>query len=647
MKFSKIRKITHSLYFRIITGIVMSVLILGTISSVIIINTTDKKVLDLEENFSTIVTESISRTIVYQILFSDPSLLQGTLNSLIDDETVLFAFIVDKNSNITYHTFHPFIPKEIKNINNYLNDIELDVSGYGNINLRSGPIYYGLIGRIVLGVKKTENVSLWIKIILINAFILLLIILITIFILSRNLTTPLFSLIRSLDNQDENGIPIKLIKSPKIEEFKILINTVNNMIINIKESHSQLKIIFDYSLRTIIIITDVDDNIILFNKGAENILGYSGDQLIKKEKYYNIIKEENCRIKKNLLKDEFNEEEWIFRSFYNKEVNVNIIYTHITGKNSEVTGTIFFGQDITQKKCQEKKILEINEKLKLHKENLEIIVDSRTFELQESLKNLEETKDKLVESEKLSSLGGLVAGVAHEINTPVGIGVTAASFLVGETQEFQKLFNESSITKKNMEDYLSQTILTGNIILQNMNKASNLVTSFKQIAVDRTTDGKRSFFIKEYIEEVLLSIHYEIKQSKHEINIYCENDFYITSFPGVLSQILTNLIFNSFIHGLEDIEKGVIDINITNEKELFIIEYKDNGCGIKPDLLSKIYEPFYTTKRANGGTGLGLNIVYNLISSKLNGSIDCISELNKFTKFILRIPHDNSTKKII
>lgn len=629
----------QSINSKIITFIIISVLVFGIISSIVVIAVTESKVVAIENSFSSIITNSIGKTMVNQILFSDPSLVQGTLNSLVDHETVLFAYITDANNDILYHTFQPYIPEEIENLNLNVENIELNLKNYGEVYLRSDTIYYGIIGRVYLGVKKPNYNTLWFHIIIISITFFILIIIVLIRILSKNLTTPLISLIKSLDDRDTNGIPTNIIYIPKVQEFKILANTLNNMIEHIKESHCQLEKIYDNSLRTLIVITDQNDNIVLFNKGAQNILGYEKDSIKNIKKYSDLIIHKNTLKEIPQTSDEYREEEWVFRSFSGKEVIVDIIYTHLKDKEKNITGTIFFGQDVTYRKTQEQEILVINHELKLHKENLEYLVEARTRELQESLNKLEETKDKLVESEKLSSLGGLVAGVAHEINTPVGIGVTAASFLVEETVQFQKLLNESSITKKNMEEYLINTTETGQIILTNMINASNLVNSFKQVAVDRTDEKIRRFQLSEYIEEILLSINHETRQNNHEIIVNCDENIYLTSFPGIISQVFTNLIFNSFLHGFEGIDKGHISINITDDREYITIEFLDDGCGIAPDNISKIYDPFYTTKRGHGGTGLGLNIVYNLISSKLKGSIKCKSEVNKFTKFVITIPN--------
>lgn len=616
----------------------MSVLVFGIISSYIIIKITDSKVITIEDSFSAILTNSISETIVNQLLFSDPSLVQGTLNSLVDNETVIFAYIKDNNNDILYHTFQPYIPKEIIELSENVENIEIKMENYGEINLKSESIYYGLIGRIYLGVKTPDNSYLLFNIVLINITFLVLIIVILIQILSVNLTSPLSSLINSLDNRDINGIPVNIIHMPKVHEFKILVNTLNNMIEHIKDSHLQLKKVYDNSLRTLIVITDLDDNIILFNKGAQNILGYTDDSLVNIKKYSDLIVHKNPIRETEQIKNDYREEEWVFKSFNGNDIIINIIYSYIRNKKNKITGTIFFGQDITQRKTQEQQILIMNHELKLHKENLENLVEARTRELKESLTQLEETKDKLVESEKLSSLGGLVAGVAHEINTPVGIGVTAASFLVDESIEFRKSFDDSTITKQSMEKYLSNTIETSQIILSNMINASNLVNSFKQVAVDRTNEKIRTFQLSEYIEEILLSINYETRQNNHEIFVNCDKDLYITSYPGIISQVLTNLIFNSYLHGFERMNKGHINIDISKKEDFTVIEYMDNGCGIPAENLTKIYDPFYTTKRGYGGTGLGLNIVYNLVNSKLKGSIQCISEVSKFTKFVISIP---------
>jgi len=275
-------------------------------------------------------------------------------------------------------------------------------------------------------------------------------------------------------------------------------------------------------------------------------------------------------------------------------------------------------------------------------ENLEEKIKERTYELKESNDELEQTIDslkitqnQLVEAEKMASLGGLVAGVAHEINTPVGIGLTGITHFLRITEDIKKLYNEDYLSKEELEEYLKTSEDLAKLINTNLSRTANLVKSFKQVAVDQTSEEKRVFDIKSYIEEVLFSINNITKQMNLQIEVHCNDDVTVNSYPGAISQIITNLIINSIKHGFNDKEEGIIIIEVDKTENEISFVYKDNGKGIKEENVDKVFEPFFTTNRENGGTGLGLNIVYNIVKSQLGGEIKCESKENQGVKFIV------------
>ncbi len=277
----------------------------------------------------------------------------------------------------------------------------------------------------------------------------------------------------------------------------------------------------------------------------------------------------------------------------------------------------------------------------IYRKNLE----KANFELKESLETIKKTRDQLVQAEKMAALGELVAGVAHEINTPVGIGITGASFLQSKTLEISSLHNEGKLKKSEFESYLDTVGKLSSSILMNMERAGDLITSFKQIAVDQTTEEKRVFNLKEYIEDILLSLRPGYKKNNHSIELICRNDIIIHSYPGVYSQIITNLVINSFEHGFTGLEKGKISFNITREKNMITLLYRDNGVGMTEEMTAKIFDPFYTTARGRGGTGLGMSIVFNLVTQTLKGTISCKSDPGEGIVFIIKIPYDSPDEK--
>ncbi|CAN2043758.1 hypothetical protein GMMP13_1120023 [Candidatus Magnetomoraceae bacterium gMMP-13] len=317
--------------------------------------------------------------------------------------------------------------------------------------------------------------------------------------------------------------------------------------------------------------------------------------------------------------------EVFFPSLYNgKGVYVSLTALPLIDENGNIVGGIQSIRDITENKRA--------------KEELEQRVIERTAKLKESVEMLKSTQAKLVQSEKMAALGDLVGGVAHEINTPVGIGVTAASHLEEKTRECNALFEFGKLKRSDLETYLKTASSSAEMILSNLRRAASLIQSFKQVAVDRANEVKRIFNLKEYIDDVLLSLRPKLKKTQHRINITCPENIKLNSYPGALSQIVTNLIVNTLIHGFENIDSGEINFDISEERDIILFKYQDNGKGIDPNNLNKIFDPFFTTKRGRGGSGLGMHIVYNLVTQTIGGSIECISTPGKGTCFIIQIP---------
>jgi predicted ATPase/signal transduction histidine kinase len=270
--------------------------------------------------------------------------------------------------------------------------------------------------------------------------------------------------------------------------------------------------------------------------------------------------------------------------------------------------------------------------------NLEQKVAERTQALSQALEHLKATQTQLIESEKMASLGGLVAGVAHEINTPIGIGVTAASTLATQTANAATAYHNKQLKGSALTAYFDTALRGSQLILNNLERVSELVQSFKQVAVDQTHLDRRRFVVNKYLQDTLLNLKPHLKQASHQILVHGEEDLELNSYPGALAQIVTNLVMNSLRHAYPDGKAGTLRFDLTKESDRLIIEYSDDGCGIPSEHLGKIFEPFFTTARVKGGTGLGLHIVYNLVTQKLQGTIQVYSEVGVGTTFVLSLP---------
>lgn len=274
------------------------------------------------------------------------------------------------------------------------------------------------------------------------------------------------------------------------------------------------------------------------------------------------------------------------------------------------------------------------------KDQLTNYVKDRTERLYQEIKERREVEKTLMQAEKMAALGSLVSGVAHEINTPIGIGVTGASHLEDISSRFKKLFLTNTMKKSDLNFFLEECDETSRIIHSNLQRASDLIHSFKQVAVDQSSEKKRSFNLKSYLEDVLLSLYPTFKNTAYTVTLNCPDSIELNSYPGAFSQIITNLVINSLTHGFEGMEIGEMVIDIEIECDQLKLKYKDDGIGMKEEQQKKVFDPFFTTKRAMGGSGLGMHVVYNLICEKLFGTIECSSNPGQGVSYLISIPMD-------
>ncbi|MBN1700095.1 MAG: substrate-binding domain-containing protein [Spirochaetales bacterium] len=316
---------------------------------------------------------------------------------------------------------------------------------------------------------------------------------------------------------------------------------------------------------------------------------------------------------------------------YEKKVNAR---TEALSKANELLARLY-----EERKKAEAEVRLLNEELEKRVQERTSELEKANFQLQDTLKRLKTAQSKLVQSEKMAALGGLVAGIAHEINTPIGIGVTAASHLDKITKELSTLYQNQKLKRSDLEHYFTTSTEASSLILSNMKRAYDLIRSFKKIAVDQSSEEKRRFNVREYCEEVILSLKPKLKKTEHTISLQIDKNLEIYSYPGAFSQILTNFILNSLIHGFFGKDKGKIIVKASLFKEMFFFRYFDNGKGIPRSVQKKIFDPFFTTSRAQGGTGLGLHLVYNIVTQTLRGTIRCKSYPSYGALFIISIPY--------
>lgn len=318
---------------------------------------------------------------------------------------------------------------------------------------------------------------------------------------------------------------------------------------------------------------------------------------------------------------------------------------------------IAFGYDIT-------KLKDIQTKLENVNSELEEKIEKRTLKLQEANNDLKRAYDELqsaqkqlITSETLASLGSLVAGISHEINTPLGVSVTAQSIISEQLQKLNTIYNRikngATVNSLTLKQPLAIMAEANEILESNLKQASKLIKSFKQVAVDSSSQSMYQFNVRENLNQTLLSLSNIIRKEKLTVNVICNSEYAIYSYPGALTQIYTNLIINSARHAYTEVPadspiQKLITIAVTKlPNDRFQIIYQDNGGGISAEILPRIFEPFVTTQRGKGGSGLGANIIYNLVNKVLLGKISCenLTAPTHGAKFTIIIPNLKDNKE--
>ncbi len=315
--------------------------------------------------------------------------------------------------------------------------------------------------------------------------------------------------------------------------------------------------------------------------------------------------------------------------------------------DGELYKIIVLESDITAQKIAEQKIREQRDEIQIQAKEIEqqrdIAIQQRNeIELQKNavekaLQDLQTTQKKLIESEKMASLGNLVAGVSHEINTPVGIGIAASTSIKSKTDDILELFTSRKMKQSDLDSYLHSINQAVQLIQSNLKRTGDLVKSFKRVSVDEMTDTMRTFNLKEYIGEILINHEAKLKEKSIEYTIDCPTEIELNSYPGAFAQIISNMTSNALLHAFKNKESGLLTITARTQNNRLYFIFADNGVGMTSEVAQKVFNPFFTTNM-QAGTGLGMNIVYNVVTQKLKGDIYCESILDVGTTFKIDIP---------
>ena len=394
------------------------------------------------------------------------------------------------------------------------------------------------------------------------------------------------------------------------------------------------------SSSTIICCLDADFKISTINPAAVILTGYSQEELNQKN-WLDIFVLEDRRTE---LQEKLSDNEPLYGIEINMhdqmgEVNTLLWTFSAFYEGMDIKYLIGFGHDITSQKQVEQEILLLNDQLEEKVIKRTAALTTSNKQMVQTVEQLKRTQQNLVESKKMASLGSLVAGVAHEINTPIGISVTAASSLQEKISILKQELIENHLSRSNLDKFICHFIESSKLLNNNLKRAADLISSFKQVAVDQSSESCYSFNVKENVEQVVTSLKHKIKQSNANVEITCPNDLSIYSFPGSFVQIYSNLIINSIIHGFHEWSGDRnIFIDIKLQDETLIIDYRDTGKGVSEDVSDRIFDPFVTSKKGSGGSGLGTHIVYNIISQLFKGDIEYVAEA-KGAHFIMKMPY--------
>jgi signal transduction histidine kinase len=259
-------------------------------------------------------------------------------------------------------------------------------------------------------------------------------------------------------------------------------------------------------------------------------------------------------------------------------------------------------------------------------------------EIEKKTRELQASQKRVIEAEKMASLSTLVSGIAHEINTPVGLSITAISHFVDETKQLKSDYENEIMDEEEFEKYLKDSIQTADIIFKNLVHAAKLIRDFKQLSLNLNDTNLKNINLKQLMDDILLTLHHKFTKTDVDVKLLVDETLYMRVHTDILVEIFNNLILNSLTHAFKGVENPQITIEIKKKDDRMLIDYSDNGVGMDKKHLSKIFDPFYTTNRVEGNTGLGMHVVYNLVVQKLEGDIEVTSKVNEGILFNITLP---------
>ncbi len=400
----------------------------------------------------------------------------------------------------------------------------------------------------------------------------------------------------------------------------------------IRHTREQLDLILDTAPDAMLSVAP-DGRIVRANQRAEQFFGYRNDELLG-------------MVVEQLIPLDYREVHQAQRSQYfqqinrprNRAMNERAALTALKRDGSQALVEISLAH--RGEACARLATVTLRDVTEREQTRQALIAAKQQAEL--ALAQQQQMQNALVQVEKLAALGGLVAGVAHEVNTPIGVMLSAATHLKAETQKTHRAYQAGELSEEGLSDYFATAAQATQLMALNSQRAADLIQSFKQVAVDQTGGERRVFGVASYIDEVLLSLRPHLKKSPIQIHVDCPPELTMDSLPGAFSQVLTNLLMNALTHAFAPEQAGNVVIAVAEEGQHICLTFSDDGKGIAPELHARVFEPFFTTRRANGGSGLGLHIVHSIVTQSLKGTLAFDSQVGEGTIFTLHLPRSLS-----
>ena len=413
----------------------------------------------------------------------------------------------------------------------------------------------------------------------------------------------------------------------------------------------RLQAVLDSATEVAIISTDLEGRVTVFNRGAELMLGYSADEALGHSPvlWHEVDEIETAArtlrqpgeaqpggfavFARLAQAHDSKPQTWTYRTRTGQALPVSLALSTVRTPQGTPMGYLGVARDLSAQRRAESE-------LQLLAQSLESRVNERTHELRTTMQTLQQTQEGLARAEKLAALGSLVAGVAHELNTPIGNCLVTASTLQEHTHTISQAMASGSMRKSAFEAYLRDMDQGVDILLRGLTNTAELVQHFKQLSVDQSSEQRRSFALRAVVDDVVSLSRAAWKSTPYQVGVAANLPRTLDSYPGALGRVLSNLLQNALLHGFEGRANGLLQITAREvDADTVELRVEDNGVGMRDEVRRRAFDPFFTTKLGQGGSGLGLNIVYNTVTGVLGGSIELHSTPGVGTQFILRIPY--------